>query len=58
MKLFWLPFETLAYLVQRFYMWPKKTVEKVGWGFAFFHPRKLGKVVEEKFWQRLVKYTG
>ena len=37
-----LPFELLAFLAQYLYMRPKMTNEKVGWGFAFFHPDQLG----------------
>ncbi len=34
---FW-PFNVLAFLIQYLYMKPKMTTEKVGLGFAFFHP--------------------
>ncbi len=51
-------FEPFFFLTQYLFMKPKMTNERVGWGYAFFHPQRLGRVVEEKFRQRLLKYTG
>jgi len=50
-------FEPLAFVSQYLYQLPKQTNEKVGWGYAFFHPDQLGQKVEDKFRQRLVKYS-
>ncbi len=51
---FWLiPFETIAFWLQYFYMKPKMTNEKVGWGAAFFHPQNLSREVMEQFHKRL-----
>lgn len=38
--IFW-PLNLLFFLIQYLYMLPKMTSEKVGLGFAFFHPSKL-----------------
>lgn len=51
------PFEFLAFISQYLYMKPHMTNEKVGWGFAFFHPNDLSKTIPEKYKQRLLKYT-
>lgn len=53
-----LPFELLAFVIQYFYQKPKQTNEKLGWGYAFFHPNDLSEDVVKKFDQRLVKYKG
>ena len=51
-----LPFELVAFVIQYFYQKPKQTNEKLGWGYAFFHPRDLSEDIVKKFDQRLVKY--
>jgi hypothetical protein len=53
-----LPFELLAFLAQYFYQKPKQTNEKLGWGYAFFHPDELSTKVLRKFERRLLKYKG
>lgn len=50
--------ELIAFFLQYLYMKNKITSERVGWGYAFFHPNHLAKKVEDKFARRLVKYTG
>lgn len=45
--------EKLSYLLQRLYMQPKKTKERVGAGFAFFHPRETKKLIMKKWQERL-----
>ncbi len=37
--------ETIVYQVQLHYMQPHRTTEKIGTGFAFFHPRPTGQLV-------------
>lgn len=58
LKIILLPLELLAFLVQYLYMLPKITNEKVGLGYAFFHPNDLSEIVLKKFQQRLLKYTS
>ena len=43
----------LAYRLQRWYMKPKMTSERVGRHYAFFHPRPTGKIVVEEYNRRL-----
>ncbi len=50
--------EKLAFWGQYWYMRPKMTKEKVGWGVALFHPRRLSTEVLTKYSERLVKYSG
>lgn len=45
--------EVLAFLVQYIYMKPKITNEKVGFGYAFFHPVDGSKVFRERFKNKL-----
>jgi len=51
-------FEPIAFGLQYLYMKKKITNERLGWGYAFFHPNSLGPKVEDKFRQRLLKYSG
>lgn len=53
-----LPFEMLAFVISYLYQKPKQTNEKLGWGYAFFHPNELSEKVLKKFETRLLKYTG
>ncbi len=46
-------FEILAFILQRLYMRSKITNERVGWGFAFFHPRNLSLSVLKEFNKRI-----
>lgn len=46
-------FEAPARLIQRYYMRNKKTREKVGRGFAFFHPKSWREMIIRSFLQRL-----
>jgi rfaE bifunctional protein nucleotidyltransferase chain/domain len=41
--------ELLAYLLQRIYMLPHLRTERVGFGYAFFHPRPTSKLVNSKW---------
>lgn len=43
--------------LQWLYMWPHRTRERVGWGFAYFHPRDTRMIVEER-WQRTGTYRN
>jgi len=43
----------LAYRLQRWYMKPKMTRERIGRHSAFFHPRPTGKIVLEEYKKRL-----
>ncbi|MCL4397950.1 nucleotidyltransferase domain-containing protein [Patescibacteria group bacterium] len=56
-NLFLLIPEFFAFLFQYLYMKPKMTHERVGWGFAFFHPYNLSEIVVQKFEKKLLKYT-
>ena len=49
------PLEILFFFAQYFYQKPKQTREKVGWGYAFFHPRDLSAEVTGKFSKKLAK---
>lgn len=51
------PFELVAFFLQYLYMKPKMTNERVGWGYAFFHPIRLSEKVLKKLETRLLKYT-
>lgn len=51
------PLELFAFILQYLYMKPKMTHEKVGWGYAFFHPNNLSEKVLKKFEKELLKYT-
>lgn len=59
MTSFWLvqnllwPFEFLAFIFQYLYMKPKMTNEKIGWGYAFFHPSDLSERVVRQFMSRV-----
>ena len=48
----------LAYRLQRWYMKPKMTSERVGRHYAFFHPRPTGKIVLEEYNRRLKHLRG
>lgn len=48
-----LPFELIVFVFQYLYMKPKKTNERLGLGFAFFHPRDLSTEILAKFNSRL-----
>ena len=52
-----IPFELLAFIVQYLYQKPRQTGEKLGWGYAFFHPNDLSKKILNKFERRLVRYN-
>lgn len=41
--------ELLAFIVQYLYQKPKQSNEKVGWGYAFFHPNDLSEKILKKF---------
>lgn len=41
--------EQLAFLLQRMYMKRRQTIEKVGAGYAFFHPRPTAAIVLRQF---------
>jgi predicted nucleotidyltransferase len=43
----------VSWQLQWVYMKPKKTIERVGRGFAFFHPRNTKRIIVEKWQQRL-----
>lgn len=45
--------ELIAFILQYLYMRRKITSERVGWGFAFFHPRKLSEKTLASFHSRL-----
>lgn len=45
--------ELVSYLAQRLYMQPKRSREKVGRGFAFFHPRDTKNLILKKWQQKL-----
>lgn len=47
--------ELCAFIFQYFYMKPKITNERVGWGYAFFHPNDLSEKVLKKFEKNLKK---
>lgn len=49
--------ELLAFVCQYLYQLPKQTSERLGWGYAFFHPENLSEKVMVSFRQRLLKYT-
>lgn len=49
-------FNRMAYIVQRLYMLPRQTIERVGVEFAFFHPRKTGNHVLQTYHARLRQY--
>lgn len=51
-------FELIAFLFQYLYMKRKITNERVGWGYAFFHPNDFSEKVLKRFEQRLLKYTS
>ena len=44
--------EDLAFKLQRWYMKPKMTSERVGRHYAFFHPRPTGKIVLDAYRRR------
>lgn len=44
----------IAFVIQRQYMQPKMTTEKISLTQAFFHPQDVGQVVEQKYWRRMV----
>lgn len=48
-------FEPVSYFIQYEYMKGKITNEKIGWGFAFFHPKNLSPLILKKFEMRLKK---
>lgn len=48
-----LPGEILAFTLQYSYMRNKISKEKVGWGYAYFHPKDLNEMIEGKFFQKL-----
>lgn len=45
--------EAIAFALQLLYMWPKMTNEKVGLGYAFFHPVDGSKIFRERFKNKL-----
>lgn len=47
--------DNLAYRLQRWYMRPKLTTERVGRHYAFFHPRPTGKIVMAEYKKRTQK---
>lgn len=49
--------EPLAWIVQTVYMKPRKTTERVGRGFAFFHPRDTKGLIL-KAWKRKMRRIG
>lgn len=51
LSMFWDLMEGWAYLLQRAYMWPHQTRERVALGYAFFHPRDT----ENWIWQRWIR---
>jgi len=51
------PLELIAFVCSIWYMKNKMTNEKVGWGYAFFHPNDLSETVLERFRQRLLKLS-
>lgn len=49
--------EEFAYFIQRLYMRPKRTRERVGRGYAFFHPRKTDEIILTQ-WQKILEKSG
>ena len=49
------PLEMVSFFLQICYMHAKMTREKVGWGYAFFHPNDLSGLIQKRFEQRLLK---
>ncbi|MBI3558798.1 hypothetical protein HY085_00210, partial [Candidatus Gottesmanbacteria bacterium] len=47
--------ELIAFLLQYLYQKPKQTNEKLGWGFAFFHPRNLSEKIVADFEKKFQK---
>jgi predicted nucleotidyltransferase len=45
--------DTVSYALQRLYMQPRRSREKVGRGFAFFHPRDTKKLIVEQWLKEL-----
>ena len=45
--------ELCAFLIQYFYQLPKQTNERLGRGYAYFHPRNLSEEVKKRFDGRL-----
>lgn len=45
--------EAIAYKFQLWYMKPKMTLERVGRHYAFFHPRPTGKIILQKYQEKL-----
>lgn len=43
----------IAYTIQRLYMLPHRTTERVGWGYAFFHPRDTKGWIEQELEKRI-----
>lgn len=49
--------DRIAYGLQRLYMEPKKTSEKVGVGFAYFHPRNTTNQIMSQYQQKIKSYS-
>lgn len=45
--------EVIAFAAQFLYQKPKQTNERLGWGYAFFHPLDLSREVTERFGKKL-----
>ncbi len=52
----WDGLNEIVYGIQRWYMWPHQTLEKIGRGFAFFHPRPTKKLIMRN-WKRSLMRT-
>lgn len=52
LKILW-PLELIVFVLQYLYQLPKQTNEKLGWGYAFFHPRDLSEKVVGDLERRL-----
>lgn len=49
---------SLAYYIQKVYMIPHITREKVGKSFAFFHPRDTKKIILGKWYRKYIELTA
>ncbi len=49
------PFNVLLFLFQHFYMLPHKTTERVGYGYAFFHPRNTKQLIFTRWKEALLQ---